>query len=103
MSRPTNSGSERIAALATADEHKRRRYESPDMGRAIERQVYALVTRCLEGDTEALEELARVHTVVNRAILAGARGLYARDYTWADIGGLLGISRQAASQRFRDS
>jgi predicted transcriptional regulator len=83
------------------DEHNRRRYESPAVGEAICRQIRSLVARCEEGDTEALEELARVEQVATRAQFDGARGLYRRGYTWQAIGDLLGVTRQAASARFR--
>lgn len=86
---------------ATADEHKRRRYESPAIGEAIRRQVASLVTRCVEGDTEALEELAAIALVVERAQFDGARAMYRAGYTWAAIGDCLGVTRQAASARFR--
>lgn len=87
---------------ASADEHKRRRYESPAIGEAIRRQVGSLVTRCEEGDTEALEELARIADAVERAQFTGARAMYRAGYTWAAIGDALGVTRQAASARFRE-
>lgn len=87
---------------ATAEEHKRRRYESPELGAAIRRQIGSLVTRCAEGDTEALEELAAVAGAVERAQFDGARAMYRAGYTWAAIGDCLGVTRQAASQRFRE-
>lgn len=86
---------------ATADEHKRRRYESPAIGEAICRQIRALVSRAEEGDTEALEELAHLDAFLERATFDAARGLYRGGYTWAAIGDLLGVTRQAASQRFK--
>lgn len=85
----------------TADEHKRRRYEAPAVTGAALRQINALVTRCAEGDTEALEGLAAIAHRVERAQFEGARALYAKGYTWQAVGDLLGITRQAASQRFR--
>lgn len=86
---------------ATADENTRRRYESPAVAAGIVRQVEALVTRCEEGDTEALEALTYVAQRLECATFDGARALYRRGYTWQAIGDLLGITRQAASQRFR--
>lgn len=86
---------------ATADDHIRRRHESPAIGAAVRRQIEGLSRRTVEGDTEALEELAKVDEVLERAIFAGARSLYRFGYTWAIVGECLGITRQAASERFR--
>lgn len=86
---------------ATADEHIRRRYESPAIGEAIVRQVASLVARCAEGDTEALEQLGILHAAIERAQFDGARAMYRRGYTWKSIGDALGVTRQAASARFR--
>lgn len=88
---------------ADADAHKRRRYESPAIGEAIRRQVSSLVTRCAEGDTEALEELGAIAEAVERATFEGARAMYRAGYTWSAIGDALGVTRQAASARFRES
>lgn len=88
---------------ATADEHRRRRYESPAIGQAIRRQVGSLVTRCEEGDTEALEELGKITAELERAQFEGARAMYRAGFTWAAIGDCLGVTRQAASARFREA
>lgn len=95
------AGCRRFVPIATADDAQRRRYESPAVGAAIRRQVSALVSRCAEGDTEALEELAAVGAAVERATFEGARAIYRAGYTWQHVGDALGITRQGASQRFR--
>lgn len=86
-----------------AEENTRRRYESPAIGSAIRRQVESLTARCEEGDTEALEELGAIAAHLERATFEGARSMYRKGYTWAAIGDALGVTRQAASARFRES
>lgn len=79
---------------------RRERPECPELGKAAQRFAWALVARAGEGDTEALEELAKLQRSVDEAILEAACNLFRCDYSWGDIGGLLGITKQAARQRF---
>jgi len=60
----------------------------------------SLARRAAEGDPEALEELVRLRSVVDQAITDAAQGLHDRGHSWTWIGGVLGITRQAARQRF---
>ena len=84
----------------TATATAQRRHESPDVGDAILRMLRALVTRAAEGDTEALEQLARVEVLSRRAMAVGGR--LAHDeagYSFTELADVLGTSRQAARQR----
>lgn len=78
-----------------------RRHESPELGAAARRMMRALAVRATEGDTEAIEQLAQLQAdlqAVLGAAVAGARQQVG--YSWADIAGLVGTTRQAAQQRF---
>lgn len=88
-------------AGASADEHIRRRYEPPELASAIERQVSSLVRQCAEGDEGALEAIGRLAASIERAQFDGARALYRSGRTWTEVGDALGVTRQAASARFR--
>lgn len=80
-----------------------RRHEAPDLGDAIVRMLRGLVTRAAEGDTEAIEQLARVEQLAPAATSMGVQ--LARDragYSFTELGRALGISRQAARQRTLD-
>lgn len=79
---------------------RRERPECPELGAASRRFAKALATRAVEGDTEGLEQLVQVRAAVDEAITEAARGLYRFNYSWGDIGGVLGITKQAARQRF---
>jgi hypothetical protein len=56
--------------------------------------------RIATGDVEALADLVRLSLDVDDAIHAAVTGLRAFGYSWAEIGTRLGITRQAAQQRF---
>jgi len=74
--------------------------ESPEVGSAARRFARALERRAREGDTEALEELVGLREAVDICIHEAARALHRADYSWTDIAVVLGITRQAARQRF---
>lgn len=84
-----------------------RRHESPEVGAMVRRMMRALVRRAAEGDTEALEELARLErelpqaiTVAGKLMASGERMPKGQSYSYTELGDVLGITRQAARQRF---
>ncbi|RQX07550.1 hypothetical protein [Micromonospora arida] len=56
--------------------------------------------RVATGDVEALRDLIALSTVIDDAIGEAVIGLRAFGYSWAEIGSRLGITRQAAQQRW---
>ncbi|MFF4876992.1 hypothetical protein [Micromonospora sp. NPDC000668] len=58
--------------------------------------------RVAAGDVEALRDLVALSSVIDDAIGDAVIGLRAFGYSWAEIGQRLGISRQAAQQRWGD-
>lgn len=76
-----------------------RRHEAPDVGDAIVRMMRGLVTRAAEGDTEAVEQLARVEQLAPAATALAGRLAHDRGYSYTELGAVLGVSRQAARQR----
>ena len=56
--------------------------------------------RVAVGDVEALTGLISLADDINEAIDHAVHGLREAGYSWADIGSWLGISRQAAQQRW---
>lgn len=79
---------------------RRETYEAPEMGAMLKRIARAMVRRAADGELEAVSVLAEVHTAIGEAIAEGARAAHARGYSWTEIGHELGITRQAARQRF---
>ena len=56
--------------------------------------------RVADGDVEALRDLVALSSVIDDAIGEAVIGLRAFGYSWSEIGARLGISRQAAQQRW---
>lgn len=70
------------------------------MGAFIGRTLRAMVRRAAEGDREVLSVLQAVAADLDRAQVAAARAAHDFGYSWTDIGREMGITRQAARQRF---
>lgn len=76
----------------------KREYEAPDVSKACERMMRALVKRAGTGEAEAVEELVRLQAVL-RASLGDAVAEYRQGpagASWADVAVLVGTTRQAA-------
>jgi hypothetical protein len=78
-------------------------------GRVVENDEYAAFTRRVlrayarriaTGDIEALTLMLGLSAEIDTAIGQAVTGLRSFGYSWADIGSRLGITRQAAQQRW---
>jgi len=77
------------------------RVESRDLGAAIERQLKrGLARRAGEGDLFALEELSRLERVIREITTDAGTAAHFSGYSYAQIAEALGISKQAAHERF---
>ena len=56
--------------------------------------------RAADGDVEALTLMTGLADELDAAIAEAVKGLRSRGYSWAEIGSRLGITRQAAQQRW---
>jgi hypothetical protein len=83
-------------------QHSRRRdvVENDEYAAFARRIVRAYAKRVATGDVEALTDMVALSTVLDDAITDAVTGLRAHGYSWADIAGRLGITRQAAQQRW---
>ena len=81
---------------------KRRRpvTENPEYAAFARRILRAYSRRIATGDVESLGHMVRLADDVNDAIQQAVNGLRAVGYSWAEIGARLGITRQAAQQRW---
>jgi hypothetical protein len=83
---------------------------TPDRARpVVENDAYAAFTRRIlaayarrvaTGDVEALTAMTGLAADIDAAIRNAVTGLRAYGYSWAEIGSRLGITRQAAQQRW---
>ena len=78
-------------------------------GRLVENDEYAAFARRIlrayarriaDGDVEALTLMTDLADEIDTAISQAVTGLRAFGYSWAEIGSRLGVTRQAAQQRW---
>ena len=68
----------------------------------VRRIIRAYARRIAAGDVEALRDMVDVSSLLDEAITEAVTGLRSHGYSWTDIANRLGISRQAAHQRWGD-
>jgi len=78
----------------------RRLVENDDYAAFMRRVLRAYARRVANGDVEALTAMTGLAAELDTAIDEAVKGLRASGYSWADIGSRLGITRQAAQQRW---
>jgi len=78
-------------------------------GRVVENDEYAAFARRIlrayarrvaDGDVEALSLMLGLSAEIDAAIGQAVKGLRGFGYSWAEIGSRLGVTRQAAQQRW---
>lgn len=74
--------------------------ETPKYLRATQRFIRAAGRRVAEADEPELAELFALHGVVDEAMQEAVDGWRGMGRSWSEVGGALGMSKQAAAQRF---
>ena len=84
---------------------KRRRdvVENDEYAAFARRIVRAYARRVATGDIEALADMTTLAADIEAAIRVAVIGLRNFGYSWADIAARLGVTRQAAQQRWGDA
>jgi hypothetical protein len=80
--------------------HERSSVENNTYAAFVRRIVAAHGRRIAAGDVEGLTELVGLAETIEQATDAAVAGLRSCGYSWAEIAAPLGISRQAAQQRW---
>ena len=80
----------------------RREVETSDYIEFAKRIIRRAGERVALADDWDLAELASVYDDLGDAVAVGVAGLRAQGHSWQYIGDALGISRQAAQQRFAE-
>jgi len=75
-------------------------YGNDEFAAFYRRIVRAFMRRVGDGDIEGLAELVNLANDAELAAGEAARQLVQQGYSWADVGKVLGTSRQAAHKRF---
>jgi hypothetical protein len=81
-------------------DRQRRVVENPEFAAFTRRILRAYSRRIAGGDIEALTDMATHAADLDDAIHQAVTGLRTHGYSWADIARPLGITRQAAQQRW---
>jgi DNA-directed RNA polymerase specialized sigma24 family protein len=74
--------------------------ENDEYAAFVRRIIKAFARRVATGDVEALRDMVALSTLLDEAIGDAVNGLRSHGYSWAEIADRLGISRQAAHQRW---
>ncbi len=80
----------------------RRQVENDEYSTFVRRILRAYARRVGDGDVEALALMLGLADEIDAAMAEAVKGLRAYGYSWAEIGSRLGITRQAAQQRWGD-
>ena len=78
----------------------RRVVENDEFAAFVRRVIRAYARRIATGDIEALAAMTTLANDLNQAINDAVTGLRECGYSWAEIARPLGITRQAAQQRW---
>ena len=78
----------------------RRRVENDEYAAFARRILRAYSRRIAQGDIDALGDMADLAAEIDITMGQAVTGLRAKGYSWAEIGTRLGITRQAAQQRW---
>ena len=74
--------------------------ENDEYAAFARRVLRAYARRIADGDVEALTLMTDLAGEIDTTISAAVTGLRGSGYSWAEIGSRLGITRQAAQQRW---
>jgi hypothetical protein len=74
--------------------------ENDEYGAFARRVLRAYARRIADGDVQALTLMFGLSAEIDDAISQAVKGLREFGYSWAEIGSRLGITRQAAQQRW---
>jgi hypothetical protein len=74
--------------------------ENDDYAAFARRVLRAYARRVADGDVEALTLMLGLSAEIDTAISQAVTGLREFGYSWAEIGSRLGVTRQAAQQRW---
>ena len=77
-----------------------RQVENDEYGAFVRRVLRGCSRRVADGDVEALILMTGLADELDAAIAEAVKGLRGCGYSWAEIGSRLGITRQAAHQRW---
>ena len=96
----TLPGPRQPGGSSPAARRPRKLVQNDDYAAFTRRIIRAYGRRIAKGDIDALADLAFLSAHLDHTIRESVTGLRARGYSWADIGLQLGVTKQAAQQRW---
>jgi hypothetical protein len=99
-SHPGRSGSPDTVKTTLTPNRRTRLVENDEYAAFARRVLRAYARRVATGDVEALTLMLGLSAEIDDAIAQAVTGLRGFGYSWAEIGSRLGITRQAAQQRW---
>jgi hypothetical protein len=81
-------------------DRRRRVTENDQYAAFIHRVLRAYSRRIARGDIDAIADLAAIASEADNAMRRAVTGLRKAGYSWTDIGTRLGVTKQAAQQRW---
>ena len=97
---PASSTGQNTVKTSLTPQRARRLVENDDYAAFARRILRAYARRVADGDVEALALMLGLSAEIDTAIGQAVTGLRSFGYSWAEIGSRLGITRQAAQQRW---
>jgi hypothetical protein len=97
---PTTTSTARVNTTLTPKRRTRPVVENHDYAAFSRRVIRAAARRVAAGDVEELAHLLGLERELTRAIQTAVNGLRGQGYSWADIALRIGVTRQAAHQRW---
>ena len=102
-SHPASSPGQNTVKESLTPRRVRRLVENDQYAAFTRRILRAYARRVADGDVEALIAMTGLAQDIDTAIGQAVKGLRQFGYSWAEIGSRLGITRQAAQQRWGTS
>jgi len=93
-------GTQSSVKVTLTSNRRRRSVENDEYASFIRRILRAYSRRVADGDVEALADMTGLATELDEAITEAVIGLREAGYSWAEIAARLGVTRQAAQQRW---
>ncbi len=91
---------DRSAPTPRRRKRSKRYTETEEFGRAVERMLRAYGARVGMADMEDLRQLVTLRDLLDEITADAVDRLRWTGYSWADVGAAMGVTRQAAQQRW---
>jgi hypothetical protein len=100
---PPDSGARPAVNRALTPMRRRRVTENDEYAAFARRVLRAWARRAAAGDIDAITDMAAAVGELEDAMRQAVTGLRSKGYSWAEVAARLGVTRQAAQQRWGGS